>query len=196
MSLEFIQFLVIALLICTIINLWISLHTLRKLQSNNSISEKELHLPIGSSMPYINGHFLESGASYTSNQREPSATVIVFLSTHCSDCRKKIPELIHILPAIESLGIDLIIIGMEKEDKVRQFLQGTPLLSKALSVDKVARQSLNPQNATPFYLFVDADGLVQASYFIGDDNWLAFLEQMEEALDIQAKTGILSHKHS
>lgn len=182
MSPELLHYLVIALLLLVVFNLWLSFRLYARLHALQGEDELPPLLPAGAAMPYINGHFLADGSEYHSNQRDVAASVVVFLSARCADCRKKIPELVHILPAIHEAGIDLLVVGMEKAPQMREFLAGTPLFPHALMLDRVAKKSLNPRNATPFYLFVDHAGIVQATNFIGDEDWLAFMQQMEEIL--------------
>ena len=39
---------------------------------------------------------------------------------------------------------------------------------------------LNPHQQSPAYLFVDQQGQLQAAGLIDDDNWLAFVAQLQD----------------
>lgn len=134
-------------------------------------------------MPFIKGSMIATGGLYQSDQHQPAARVIVFLSSHCADCHKKIPELIKILPAMMLSEIEFLIVVMEQEKQARKFLEGTPLFTHVIKLDRVSIKSLNPSNAAPFYIFINDQLLIEASYFIGDENWNSFTEQMHEILN-------------
>ena len=80
-------------------------------------------------------------------------------------------------------GVTLWVVGTGSPRQVDAFLRDTPLLAHAMRLDRKTRHALNPRQAAPFYLFVDDAGIVLASHFIGDADWLSFCEQMREYAD-------------
>lgn len=137
-------------------------------------------LPLDAPLPAFAGKRLQDGGAISLESLAGRSSVLVFLSAGCGDCRKKVPELVGMLPAMQETGVELLIVGMDSEAKVRAFLGATPLFSRVVVLDKAARRRLNPRNASPFYIFVDDRGLAQASHFIGDENWQVFATQMHE----------------
>lgn len=133
---------------------------------------------LDAAVPTFNGRRLLDGADVSSEAMRGTASVLLFLSASCGDCRKLVPELVAMLPAMRDAGVGLLIIGLESENRVRRFLGETPLFPHVLRLDAAERQVLNPRNSAPFYLFVDDQLKVKASHFVGDENWRLFIEQM------------------
>ena len=137
-------------------------------------------LNLDAPVPQFVGTRLVDGRMVSSETLTGAASVLVFLSSGCGDCKKKVPELVQLLPAMRAAGVRLHVIAMEAEAKVRRFLADTPLLDHVLVLDRDIRIRLNPRNASPFYIFVDDQCVARASHFIGDENWQAFVSQMQE----------------
>lgn len=106
--------------------------------------------------------------------------VLLFLSSTCPKCRQKLPEIESYLPRLDEAGLELWLVSREPGWRLRRFLRGSALLRHALRVNMRDYRSLNPTMGSPFYLFIDEAGRLQAGGTIGDENWLAFREQMLE----------------
>ncbi len=51
-----------------------------------------------------------------------------------------------------------------------------------LDVNRIAYGMLNPRRASPAYIFLSADMIVQATGFIGDADWRSLVAQLGEPL--------------
>lgn len=138
-------------------------------------------VPIGTILPRFTGRKLVDGRRLSADDMAGQAAVFVFLSPECSECRVRVQEIAEMYTSIRCAGIALWVVGSHSKKRLAKFLKETPLLEHVLLVSTATRRRLNPRNAAPFYLFVDHQRTVLASNFIGDDNWLSFVEQMREA---------------
>lgn len=180
MSQSLLELLVLILLVTVCLNLFLTLRIARIVREAPEPQELPFTHDIGQPAPAFRGTWLSSGAAFSSDDLRGHSIVAVFLSSGCGDCRKRLPEVVAMLPAMRRAGVRLLVIGMEGERKVRAFLGDTPLFAHAVMIDRSARRLLNPRNSSPFYLFIGDDHAVKASNFIGDKNWLVFADQMGE----------------
>jgi len=137
-------------------------------------------LELDTAIPHFVGTALADGRAISAEAFTGRSTVLVFLSSGCGDCRKRVPELVQLLPAMRRAGVVLWVVVMDAEAKARSFLGATPLLEHVVMLDAASRKRLNPRNASPFYIFVDDQHVARASHFIGDENWQVFVGQMQE----------------
>jgi len=140
-------------------------------------------LPRGAPLPAFSARPLSGGAAIASGSLRGTPAVLVFLSPGCAACRAHREELVRLHPAMRRAGVGLWVFVNARPARARDYLRDTPLLPHALRIDATAAQRLNPRNAAPFYLFVDADGTVIASDFIGDADWASFRAQMDDDPD-------------
>jgi hypothetical protein len=141
-----------------------------------------LAFPVGAPLPAFSARRVRDGAAVSSATLSGAASVLVFLSPACGDCRRRRVELIGLHPAIVASGIGLWVFGAGARRRVRAFFDGTPLAAHVMSIRASVRRRLNARNAAPFYLFVDDAGIVVASGFVGNDDWNSFDAQMREVL--------------
>lgn len=141
---------------------------------------KPLTFPIGQPLPYFEAQDLKSRQTITRDTMNGQATVFLFLSLKCLECRSKIPEIQRIMPLAEKSGVAIWIVAMESVWRHKKFLQHHNLLHAGLSLDRRLLLTLNPRFISPYYIFVDAEGQVVASHTIGDENWQNFVRQMDE----------------
>lgn len=174
------ELLVLVLLVAVGLNLFMTLRIARIVREAPEPQDLPFTVDLDSPAPSFMATRLATGAALASDALAGAPTVIVFLSAGCGDCRKKLPELAQMLPGIRRAGVQLLVVGMESERKVREFLAATPLFEHVVMLDKKAKKLINPRNASPFYLFIDDQGIVRASHFIGDRNWQTFAGQMHE----------------
>lgn len=140
-------------------------------------------LPPGTPLPAFSARPLSGGAAVASGSLRGTPAVLVFLSPGCAACSARREELVRLHPAMRRAGVGLWVFVNARPARARDYLRETPLLQHALRIDEAVAQRLNPRNAAPFYLFVDADGAVIASDFIGDADWASFRAQMEARPD-------------
>lgn len=174
------ELMVFVLLVAVCINFWMTLRIARIVREAPEPQDLPFTTDIGRPAPAWQGTRLATGDGFSSGATIGRPTVLVFLSSGCVDCRKRLPELVAMQPAVRQAGIELLVVGMESERRLRAFVGGTPLLEHVVVIDRKARSLLNPRNSSPFYLFIDDEGIVQASNFIGDRNWEVFVDQMHE----------------
>jgi len=138
-------------------------------------------LPAGSRLPDFSGRRLRDGERVSAHMLRGQSAVLLFLSPECGDCRQRVAELSQMYADIVRSGVQLWIVSARSRARMTAFLHGSPLLDHVLLVKASVRQALNPRNAAPFYVFVDDEGRVLASNFIGDEDWLSFVAQVRES---------------
>lgn len=181
MTTSLVELLLLVLLVAVTINLVLTIRITAIVRDAPEPEDLPFTAKLDAAVPAFSGARLSNGATVSSvSLAGGTALVLVFLSSGCADCRRRIPELTAILPAIRAAGIELLIVGMESPARVRKLLVDTGLLEHAIVLDRNSRKALNPRNGSPFYLFVDGNRDVKASNFLGDENWLVFMEQMKE----------------
>ena len=179
MESSLIGLLVTILTVVVAFNLYLTLR-LTAIVAASEFERLPLTLPVGQGLPDFTGRVFRDGRRLSRDDLLGQAVVLVFLSPGCSDCQARLPELIEILPATEHHGVPMWIIVTGSRRRLEAYLGDTPLKDRLLLLGATARRRLNPRNAAPFYIFADHDGVVLASNFIGDDDWLSFLDQMRE----------------
>lgn len=180
-------FVVLALLVVLVLlNLLLTLR-LAAIVQQREYDRLPLAFPVGAPLPAFSARRVHDGTPVHSATLAGAASVLVFLSPACGDCRRRRVELIELHPAIVASGIGLWVFGAGARRRVRAFFEGTPLAAHLMSIRAGVRRRLNARNAAPFYLFVDDAGTVVASGFVGDDDWRSFDAQMREALEAAAR---------
>jgi hypothetical protein len=109
------------------------------------------------------------------------ARALLFLSSQCPKCRDKLPDIDLLLDAAAEAGLAMWLVSEEPGWRLRRFLRGRRLLERALLVSRHDYRSLNPNRASPAYQFIDHEGVLEASGFIGDSDWLALRAQLTHA---------------
>ena len=144
-------------------------------------AEKTKPLPEGVSLPSFKAKVLQSNQPFSQHCLDEQARVLLFLSPVCPKCREKLPEIDLLLEDARQMGVAILLISDEKARKMKRFLKGTSLAAATLLVDKDTMKMVNPISASPYYLFLDQENTLQAQGFVGDDNWLGFVEQIKHA---------------
>lgn len=137
-------------------------------------------LPIGEVIPDLKARALHDKHPFSLHDVDADAQVMVFLSPKCSMCKDKLSDLEAILPAMQSAGVALVIVGLGSRWQMKRFFKDSGLVSQAVLMESKARRKLNPLDASPFYLFVDGQQTLQACGMLGDENWQSFQAQMHE----------------
>jgi hypothetical protein len=135
---------------------------------------------IGEPIPGFEGKVFSDGRRMMSGELIGQAAVLVFLAAGCTKCLTKLPELQQINHSMQRLGMPLWIVGVDSARGIARHLKSSELLPNLLVLDPATRRSLNPHNASPFYVFIDHEGAAQARSLIGDENWQIFVEQLNE----------------
>lgn len=133
---------------------------------------------IGLPLPSFTGHCAIDDAAVHSRDLLGRNTVRVFLSSGCPDCTKKREILIDLLPGLSASDVAFWIIPADDVHGVTNIVAGSTLESHVLRLPLDIRRKLNPRNMIPSYLFVDEKGLIVDQSHMDDDNWLAFVQDM------------------
>jgi hypothetical protein len=186
-----------ALIVLVLLNLLLTLR-LAAIVQQREYDRLPLAFPVGAPLPAFSARRVHDGATVHSAMLSGAASVLVFLSPACGDCRRRRVELIELHPAIVASGVGLWVFGAGARRRVRAFFEGTPLAAHVVSIRAGVRRRLNARNAAPFYLFVDDAGTVVASGFVGDGDWRSFDAQMREALETtgRASSALLESGHA
>lgn len=144
-----------------------------------SAGERQPTPPQDEVIPAVSGRTL-IGRMRTHLPADGMPTVLLFLSSTCPKCRQKLPEIASFLPHLDDAGLRLWLVSREPRWRLRRFLRDSALAPHALCVNMSHFKALNPTLSSPFYLFVDERGRLQAGGMIGDENWQGFRQQMQE----------------
>lgn len=84
-----------------------------------------------------------------------------------------------LITAADRAGLDLrVLVDGKAADDVAWL--GLPLAVRAARLSRASYRRLNPHGAVPSYLFVDSNGLVETSGYIGDQDWRSLEAQLGE----------------
>lgn len=175
------QLMLIFLSIGVLVSLWLNLRLINTIKYLRVEQNNVEQLTTGSAITDFAGHQLSDHSPINTHQFNDYAKVFLFLSSKCNKCKGKLPELDALSQYTLDAGVYLQILTHEPKRAVNGFLQGTSLASITLLIDEQTSNSLNPQGASPYYLFVSQDNVIQAQGFIGDENWLAFSDQISQS---------------
>lgn len=156
------------------------LHTARRERDTPEV------LPPGAPVPQVQARALRGGAVHRMGAGGQAA-VLLFLSSKCPKCKTKLPEIGRMLEPAEQAGLDIWIVSHEPGWRLRQFLRGFPL-TRALRMKLRDYKLLNPTLASPSYMMVNHEGVLEAAGTIGDDNWLDLRAQLADSEVDDAET--------
>lgn len=148
-----------------------------------ALAERNAGSPLtpGQAVPQVSGRSLDGRIPSWSTPQpvlggRPAA--LLFLASGCPKCHGKLADLERLLPAARQAGLDVRLVSHESARRLRRFLGGRFPSSQVLRLSRRDYRLLNPTGASPAYLFVDHAGILEASGFIGDENWLALRVQL------------------
>ena len=179
MDQNLIYFSLFTLTLCTLLNLSLSLKLLRKIKQISESTKNSSPIPPGTEIPQITARTLLSKQKQDLLLPE-YAIVLLFLSTKCPKCKEKLQEIEKIAMCAEQAGVRLWLVSNEPQWRVRRFLGNTALAPFAVFLKEENYREINRKLMSPYYRFIDHARLLQAEGMIGDDNWCAFLTQIEE----------------
>lgn len=154
--------------------------TMAVLHASRREREVPTDLQAGQPVPIVNTQPLQQRAGLplpTTGQ----ASVLLFMSSKCPSCRAVLPQFEQLIPEAEQAGVDLWLISEEPAWRLRRFLQGSILLSRAARVKMKEYRQLNTRLVSPAYFLVNHEGVLEAAGMIGDTNWLGLCAQLKEA---------------
>ena len=163
-----------ALAVALSLNLKLSLAVLRASRSERDIPAAPV---VGQPMRALAARTLAPNAPVQLMDKK-QATVLLFLDSRCTKCSATLPDVEKMLPTAQQAGLSMWLISQERPWRLRRFLRAPSLLARVARLDIDAYRSLNPHMSAPSYLFVNHDGVLEASGMIGDENWLALRGQL------------------
>ncbi|MYM91864.1 redoxin domain-containing protein [Rugamonas sp. FT82W] len=134
----------------------------------------------GAPVPQVQARALRGGAVHRMGAGGQAAALL-FLSSKCPKCKTKLAEIGGMLAPAEQAGLDIWIVSHEPGWRLRQFLRGFPL-TRALRVTLRDYKLLNPTLASPSYMMVNHEGVLEAAGMIGDDDWLNLCAQLADGV--------------
>ena len=117
------------------------------------------------------------------------AWALLYLSSQCPKCRDKLADIDLLLDAAEEAGLAMWLVSEEPGWRLRRFLRGRRLPQRTAMVSRRDYKRLNPNHASPAYQFVNHEGVLEATGFIGDADWLALRAQLIQADSVQTDAG-------
>lgn len=113
-------------------------------------------------------------------------SVLIFLSSKCPKCQEKLGEIHNLQTARKHAGLNMWLVSTEPAWRLRKFLHHTTLADMTVLLSKKDYKALNPRMSSPFYLFIDHLGRLEAGGMIGDEDWLSFIAQINELKTTEA----------
>lgn len=178
------SWLILSLALLLALNLKLTFTLYRKVRHLPGVIYIPEPLVTGTKLPML------SGKSLLSVELKPVwqngyATAVLFLASRCSKCREKLDELPILFNLAEGSGLEIKLITSESARQYRRFLTDVQLARNCIRIRQSDYLQLNPQQMSPAYLFVDQQGVVEATGLIGDETWMQFCEQLQTLSNIQ-----------
>lgn len=163
------------------LNLWLSLRLVRAFRFLTIPPKASLpNLTVGMQISDFPLDRMMDKKKLTLYEYHEYAKVLVFVTSKCPKCKTKLPELRASLEKAKAAGVFIWILSLETKKRMKSFLNDDVLLDATMHTSQAAYDYLNPQGASPYYLFIDAENTLQAEGFIGDENWMSFMEQLKQ----------------
>ncbi len=157
-------------------NVWLTLAVLRASRRERIVPAA---LAPGEPLPAVPARALAGGAPFQPGAGGQAA-VLLFLASRCPKCAEKLAGIERLLPLARDAGLAVWLLSEEAPHRLRAFLPDGPLRAAAARVSLRDYRRLNPLMSSPYYLFVNHEGVLEASGLIGDEDWLALAQQLEQ----------------
>jgi hypothetical protein len=177
MEFQYLNVIVLFLLVLVTFNLFLTVKLMKAMSMQSGAGVEKETLEIGSEIvPFIAVKDIVNADVNLSDYG--SAIVLVFLNSDCPSCKEKIKEVTNIIELSANESITFLLITAEPYKRFRAFLDNTALLHSLLRVDNETYDTINPLGASPAYLFVNEDNVLEAEGLIGDENWMGLVTQL------------------
>ncbi|MDB2439251.1 redoxin domain-containing protein [Hellea sp.] len=174
-----------ALVVTTALNLWLVVRLAQKVELIDQSDTPELTLPAGSRLPTIAAHLANDPQVDISLNDIQNAFVILFLSDGCPSCKEVAEEVSEHHSFFQSSNVGLWIMTLRAAPVIRKRLEERGLGRNIIDVSPESLKLLNPKSASPFYIFVNAENVIEAGDFVGDENWNSFVAQIKDEAESQ-----------
>lgn len=180
-----------------LLNLLLTLRLVRWLRSYqeaqrlNSVRAELPELPLGEPAPAFRARDL-SGSPVRSEDFLGRETALVFVSPHCSPCRRELPGLVALAAlARQAAGAEIVLVSdsgagetqswvIEIRDKDKVDLP-IPLLASGKTSDFQARY--NPRGIIPYFCHIDTEGNVTARGGLHSPAWADVVKKWDTAVN-------------
>lgn len=185
---------VIALWIAVLINLLLTLRMLRWHRAVKYSHEQEEaleqrpELVVGQPAPDFRSRLL-SGESVRLESYGGRKILLIFVSPHCSGCRKKMPLLLRLSSlARERGGIEFILVSAGSSAETHSWVReirdedhleiNLPILVELPRISEFL-MSYNPRGFIPYFCLIDEQGIVQARDPLEEGAWPKLQQEWE-----------------
>lgn len=155
-------------------NVWLSLAVLRA--SRRERLPAAVLVP-GETLPAVQARPLAGGARFQLAAPGQPA-VLLFLASRCPKCQEKLAGIEQLLPLARGAGLQLWLLSEEPARRLRAFLPANTLRAATARLALRDYRKLNATMSSPSYLFVNHEGIIEAAGLIGDEDWLALVDQL------------------
>ena len=180
--------------VLVLLNLLLTLRVVRWLRAMEDLRlqdlerEKRPELPINSAAPDFKAKTIEGEVVRLATYLGRSV-VFIFVSPHCSSCRKKMPRFVRLSTmAKERTSVEFILVSdsstqetyswintMHEEDGV---LMNIPVLVAPRNVSEFLT-TYNPRGLSPYYCLINEEGIVLARGPVDMGEWLKLQQEWE-----------------
>jgi thiol-disulfide isomerase/thioredoxin len=109
-----------------------------------------------------------TGKAQPLSQWQGKTLVVNFWASWCAPCVKEMPELSELQRQIQGQGVQIIGIGIDSQEKIREFASkypvSYPLYVSGMEGIELGRQMGNTKGGLPFTLLLDSHGTVKKTY--------------------------------
>lgn len=102
------------------------------------------------------------------SQWQGKTLIVNFWASWCAPCVKEMPELSALQQDIKAQGVQIIGIGIDSEEKIREFSArhpvSYPLYVSGMEGIELGRMMGNTRGGLPFTLLLDSNGKLKKSY--------------------------------
>lgn len=163
----------------------------REAQRLDSVRAELPELPLGEPAPAFRARDL-SGSPVRSEDFLGRETALVFVSPHCSPCRRDLPGLVAVEAlARQAAGVEIVLVSdsgagetqswvteIRDKDKVDLLI---PLLASGKNSDFQARY--NPRGIVPYFCLIDTEGNVTARGGLHSPAWADVVKRWDAAVN-------------
>lgn len=176
-----------------LVNLLLTLRLVQWLRSLENLSKQQKEsetlpeLALNTSAPDFTAKTLAGKFARLSDYAGRSF-VLIFVSPHCGHCREKMPELIKLdMRAKEQAGVEFVLVSDSSSAETYTWVESIRIEDKVevtLPMMIAPRPSellkaYNPRGLTPYYCFINGQGIVQARGPLGVGEWLKLQREWE-----------------
>jgi peroxiredoxin len=109
-------------------------------------------------------------------------TVFIFISPYCEGCLAVMPQLKKIYLRTRGSKLNMVLVTtstpLEMQNLLQEYQVEIPLLQSSLHESALSKL-YNPSDASPFFCYINEEGLVMATDFVGAGEWSQLRREWE-----------------